>query len=160
MPFTAHKSPRWMQRRKAATILSFPYSKWFVTCECRTGQAQQELSEGNKPWVPRNTVLLHSVLYLCKQPSWSRVDFFYHNKGKRGKTHLLKNKQESHANALAWAAASVSLVKVSCLVFLRHVVPGSQDLSGVEDFGGSQGLGRPAKSWQLLAAWQRFAFIL
>lgn len=67
------------------------------------------------PWVPRNTVLLHSILYLCKQLLWFRVDFFHHNKGKRGKTYLLKNKQESHANALAWPTASVSLVKVSCL---------------------------------------------
>lgn len=54
-----NKFSRWMQRRKGATILSFPYSRWFVTSECRTEQAQQQLSEGSMP----TTVLgLHTAL--------------------------------------------------------------------------------------------------
>lgn len=54
-----NKFSRWTQRRKRATILSFPYSKWFVTSECRTGQAQQQLSEEKMP----TTVLgPHTVL--------------------------------------------------------------------------------------------------
>lgn len=75
-----NKSPRWMQRRRRATILSFPYSKWFVTCECRTEEAQQDLSEGNMPWIPRNTVLLHCFIFVqASLTVQSRFLFFYHN---------------------------------------------------------------------------------
>lgn len=91
-----NKFSRWMQRRKGATILSFPYSKWFVSCECRTEQAQQQLSEGNMPTIvlgPHTVLLQHCISCSGLKELWScptQKTVVHHKRAWNGHTRQVK----------------------------------------------------------------------
>lgn len=155
-----NKFPRWMQSRRGATALSSPHSEWFVTWECRAEQAQQELREGNMPWAPRSTVLLHSVLYLCKQLLGFRAEYFTTIRGKEARQTYSKISRNLKQMPLPDPQPQFPLFRcpVWNVPWARHSgapVLGLRahictHLSAVQDLCAGQGLGRPGKSCQQL----------
>lgn len=73
-----------------------PYSKWFVSCECRTEQAQQQLSEENMPTVvlgPHTVLLQHCISCSGLKELWScptQKTVVHHKRAWNGHTRQVK----------------------------------------------------------------------